>query len=108
MKNTGVHFSFVKFVNIRLLMFAPIAIREYVELYMKLNPEENKRQVEERLRNALHYALSGATCACGNPLWVAGAAEAGLFCFTCITGEAVPDDDYEIDEHLNYLKKQGR
>lgn len=26
-----------------------------------------------------------------------GSAETGLACFTCITGEADPADDYEID-----------
>lgn len=85
-------------------MFHPISVKAYVELFVRDNPGESKRAVEERLRNALSYALAGAKCACGNPLWVVGAAEARLFCFTCITGEAMPDDDYEIDEHLHYLR----
>jgi len=61
--------------------------------------------VEERLRDALYAALSGTKCACGNPIWVIGAAEAGPSCFTCITGEAMPEEDFEIEEHLNYLRK---
>jgi hypothetical protein len=85
-------------------MFYPISLKDYVEKFVRDNPGESKRAVEERLRNALSYALAEAKCSCGNPLWVVGAAEAGLFCFTCITGEAMPDEDYEIDEHLNYLR----
>ena len=85
--------------------FHPISIKDYAELFIKSNPGGNKLEAEIRLRNALHYALSGAVCSCGNPIWVVGAAEAGLFCFTCITGEALPDEDFEIDEHLNYLHK---
>lgn len=84
-------------------MFEPISIRKYVELYVNNNPSENKKDVEERLRDVLGAALSGRKCECGNPIWVVGGAEAGYYCFTCITGEAVPDDDYEIDEHLSFI-----
>lgn len=87
------------------MTFQPISIKNYVEQFVRANSGESKRAVEERLRSALSYALAGAKCSCASPLWVVGAAEAGLFCFTCITGEAMPDDDYEIDEHLNYLEK---
>ena len=37
-------------------------------------------------------------CACGARIWVIGSAEAGNGCFTCITGDAWPRADYEIDE----------
>jgi hypothetical protein len=40
------------------------------------------------------------TCRCGNPIWVIGSAVVGNACFTCITGEALPDDDFEIDEAM--------
>ena len=33
-------------------------------------------------------------------LAVPGSAFAGNACFTCITGEAYPDGDYEIDEAI--------
>ena len=39
-------------------------------------------------------------CECGEPIWVIGSAVAGHACFTCITGEATPSGDYEIDEVL--------
>jgi hypothetical protein len=29
-------------------------------------------------------------------MWIVGLAQAGLACFTCITLESAPDDDYEI------------
>ncbi|WP_457290252.1 hypothetical protein [Pedobacter sp. UYP24] len=41
--------------------------------------------------------LSGRKWGCGNPIWAVGGAEAGYYCFTYITGETVPDEDYEID-----------
>lgn len=41
---------------------------------------------------------AGARCDCGEPIWVIGSAETGHMCFTCITGEADPSEDYEIAE----------
>jgi hypothetical protein len=46
---------------------------------------------------------AGARCACGTFIWTIGSAEARAACFTCITGEAWPDTDYEIDEALGLL-----
>jgi len=40
---------------------------------------------------------------CGAPIWVLAASEVGLMCFTCITGEADPSSDYEIDEACDKL-----
>ena len=40
--------------------------------------------------------LAGELCQCGEPIWVIGSVHVGLSCFTCITGEAVPDNDYEV------------
>lgn len=87
-------------------MFEPISVRAYIELYVKENLGVKKNDIEKRLREMLGIALSGSHCRCGNPIWVIGSAEAGPQCFTCITGEAMPDKDYEIDEHLNYLEKR--
>jgi hypothetical protein len=53
------------------------------------------------LRSALASARAGARCECGGPIWVIGSAEVGLSCFTCITGEADPSDDYEIAEAMD-------
>ena len=89
------------------VMFEPISVRAYVELYVKDNPAVKKNDIEERLREMLSIALSGGRCRCGNPIWVIGAAESRPQCFTCITGEALPDEDFEIDEHLHFLQKQG-
>jgi len=34
---------------------------------------------------------------CDNDIWVIGSAVVGNSCFACITGESMPDSDYEID-----------
>jgi hypothetical protein len=45
-------------------------------------------------------ARQGARCHCGAPIWAIGSAVVGNACFTCITSEADPSSDYEIDEVL--------
>ena len=50
-----------------------------------------------------HAALAelyGIKYSCGNDIWVVGSASVGNSCFTCITGESYPIDDYEIDKLL--------
>jgi hypothetical protein len=86
-------------------LFEPISIDECVKLHLKRNPSENVVDLKKRLQDALSYALSGKKCSCGNPIWVIGAAHFGYSCFTCITGEATPDDDYEIDQHIDYASR---
>ena len=68
-----------------------------MELHIKANPGTKRRDLLGRLNYALAAKERGVTCACGQPLWVIGSAEAGLGCFRCITGEPVPDNDYEIE-----------
>jgi hypothetical protein len=51
-----------------------------------------------QLQSALKAYLAGERCHCGEPIWMIGGSQAGHFCFTCITGEAYPSDDYEIAE----------
>ncbi|MEP7376033.1 MAG: hypothetical protein ABI675_21735 [Chitinophagaceae bacterium] len=97
--------KFNSFGDMTISLFAPISIEGYVRLHLKNNPKEDAKQLEKGLQKALAYALSGKTCSCGNPIWVIGAAHAGYSCFTCITGEATPDDDYEIDQHINYVNR---
>ena len=80
--------------------FVPIGISEYVQLHVKANPDENPKELLVRLRGCVSHALAGARCHCGAPIWVIGSASAGYGCFTCITGEAFPSEDYEIDEVL--------
>ena len=82
------------------MAFVPIGITEYVRLHLKDNPDENPSDLLARLRGCVSDALGGARCHCGAPIWVVGSASAGYGCFTCITGEAVPTEDYEIDEVL--------
>jgi hypothetical protein len=78
--------------------FVPIGVREYAKLHVKANPDENADELLARLRSCVSDALSGARCQCGAPIWVIGSAFVGYACFTCITGEAFPSEDYEIDE----------
>jgi hypothetical protein len=58
----------------------------------------DRAEFAHRLRQAVDARKAGARCACGAFIWAIGSAEAGAACFTCITGEAWPDSDYEIDE----------
>ena len=74
--------------------------QEYVKLHVKANPDENPGELLARLRSCVSDALAGARCYCGAPIWVVGSVSAGYRCFTCITGEAFPSEDYEIDEVL--------
>lgn len=79
--------------------FIPISLEKYVEQYLKSNPDSNREEITSALKETLEAYKKGAKCSnCGNPIWVIGSAIAGNACFTCITGEAFPEDDYEIDE----------
>ena len=78
--------------------FVPIDIDKYVELHMRANPDEDPDGLRDRLNVALAARKAGETCDCGNPIWVIGSATAGHACFTCITLESTPDDDYEISD----------
>ena len=78
--------------------FAPIQIEEYVRLHLRNNPGANAVDLTARLQSALEDYKAGRRCYCGAPIWVIGSAEAGLMCFTCITGESDPSEDYEIAE----------
>lgn len=78
--------------------FVPIGIQAFVTKYLKSNPGENRKKITKALEDTLQDYKAGAICQCGNPIWVVGSAVSGKACFTCITGESVPDNDYEIDE----------
>jgi hypothetical protein len=82
------------------MAFIPIGLDAYVDMHMKSNRDENREAFRARLLAALAAYRQGATCSCGNPIWVIGSAVVGHMCFTCITGEAFPDSDYEIAEAL--------
>jgi hypothetical protein len=78
--------------------FAPIQIDDYVRLHLKSNRGDTAAEVTAYLRSALKAYEAGARCQCGAPIWVIGSAFVENACFTCITGEADPSDDYEIAE----------
>ncbi len=80
--------------------FKKISIDKYVELHLKSNPSEDKADLEQRLKRALEDYKNGIKCSCGNDIWVIGSAAVGNSCFTCITGESMPTDDYEIDSAI--------
>ena len=80
--------------------FIMISRNEYVNLFLNANPSESRSEVEARLDKAIAAFCSGARCECGQPIWIVGSAEAGCRCFTCITGDATPNSDYEIDVSL--------
>ena len=80
--------------------FSPISIKSYVELHVKSNPDDKPKEVLALLQRALRDYKKGVKCECGNSIWVIGSAFVGNACFTCITGEANPDSDFEIDEAM--------
>ncbi len=78
--------------------FTPIKLKEFVEKHIKSNPGTSRKEITASLQAALSDYKSGVKCVCGNPIWVIGSAVVGNGCFTCITGEALPHDDYKIDK----------
>jgi hypothetical protein len=78
--------------------FVPIELRDYVRLHLKSNPGSAAEKVTAQLQSALDAYKAGRRCDCGEPIWVIGSAETGDACFTCITGESDPSEDYEIRE----------
>lgn len=86
------------------MIFLPISIDDYVVLHLKNNPSENENDLRRRLKSALKDYKNGVKCHCGNDLWVIGSAAVGNGCFTCITGESYPSDDYEIDTAIKKRK----
>jgi hypothetical protein len=91
------------------MAFIPISIDSYVKKHLKSNPSDNENDVREQLDTALSDYKKGIKCQCGNDIWVIGAAFVGNSCFTCITGESEPSDDYEIDSAIKKTKsKKGQ
>jgi hypothetical protein len=75
----------------------PISLDEYVELNLQSNPDVERDDLVQRLEYAVDAFKRGVRCHCGEPIWIIGSAEAGLSCFSCITGDAQLENDYEID-----------
>ncbi len=78
--------------------FTPIKLNKFVDKYIQSNPGTSRKEITTGLKATLRDYKSGVKCDCGNPIWVIGSAVTGNACFTCVTGEAMPDSDYEIDE----------
>ncbi len=77
--------------------FTLISKDVYVARFLTANPSERREDVFMRLDDAIAAHKAGKRCSCGEQIWIVGSAEAGYACFTCITGDAAPDSDYEID-----------
>jgi hypothetical protein len=80
--------------------FVAIRMDEFIKLHRKSNPGERPDEFITLLRRSVADARQGSRCHCGAPIWAIGSAVVGNACFTCITGEADPSSDYEIDEVL--------
>jgi len=85
--------------------FTPISLHDYVELHLRSNPGARRAEVIARLEDAIDAFRRYIRCQCGAPIWIIGSAEVGLACFTCITGEGMPDHDYEIE--VKAIKSPG-
>ena len=90
------------------MAFIPISMEKFIPLHLSSNPTYTRADVESRLEAALAAHKAGTRCDCGNPIWVIGSAEAGNACFTCITGDAFPTDDYELEEALSSQRPERR
>lgn len=77
--------------------FSPISLDRYIELHLRANPNADRMEVRSQLDHAIDAKRKGIRCACGEPIWIVGSAFGGLGCFTCITLQSAPDDDYAID-----------
>ncbi len=86
--------------------FTPISIDLYIKKHLKNNPSENENNLRKRLNRALLDSNNGVKCSCGNNIWVIGSASTGNSCFTCITGESFPTNEYEIDLAIKKKEKK--
>lgn len=82
------------------MSFEPISIDNFIKMHLKSNPDETEKNLRKLLNSALANYKNGDKCYCGNDIWVIGSAFVGNMCFTCITGESNPSDDYELDSAI--------
>ena len=89
--------------------FVPITIDKYIAMHLANNPSEKEVDLRKNLNSVINDYNKGIKCSCGNDIWVIGSASVGNSCFTCITGESYPTDDYEIDIVIKKREnKKGR
>ena len=86
------------------MAFVPIKINEYVSIHLKNNPKVNKEDLINRLKKALYDYENGLKCSCKNDIWVVGSASVGNSCYSCITGESYPNEDYEIESAIRKIE----
>jgi hypothetical protein len=79
--------------------FVPIGMDEFIQLHRKSNLASVRMNSSGFFAGVWPMRVK-ARCHCGAPIWAIGSALVGNACFTCITGEADPSSDYEIDEVL--------
>lgn len=79
--------------------FTAITLDDYIEKHLRANPEVSREDIKARLEFAITAHRAGERCSCGAEIWIVGSADVGLSCFTCITGEKHPSNDYEIAIH---------
>ncbi|MDP6354087.1 MAG: hypothetical protein QF473_03230 [Planctomycetota bacterium] len=77
--------------------FISIRPDEFADLVHEECPDLDRAEIVEHILHARNEYKKGKRCDCGEELWVAGAALAGIACFKCITGQDVPDEDFEIE-----------
>lgn len=78
--------------------FKPIGLEEFINQYLADNPSQDRDALRRTFEEVLRAYRRGKRCDCGNPLWVVGSVFGRPGCFSCITGEAAPDGNWEIDE----------
>jgi len=82
------------------MAFKAISLNQYIKLHLKSNPDTNKAELKKGLLAHIQDFKNGVKCNCGNDIWVIGSTFAGNSCFTCITGESYPTEDYELIDAL--------
>lgn len=87
--------------------FISISIEDYLDIHIKNNPGTDRATLKAKIEQAHFDFKNGVRCKCGNDIWVAGSAVMGNQCFTCITGESDPKDNYEIEFSLNKNTSSG-
>jgi hypothetical protein len=77
--------------------FIPIRPDEFADFIFEECPDLNRAEIVEDILYAKSEYKKGKRCACGEEIWVAGAALASIACFKCITGQDEPYEDFEIE-----------
>ncbi|MCF8239616.1 MAG: hypothetical protein K9I85_15745 [Saprospiraceae bacterium] len=78
------------------MTFKRISFLKYIEHHLQLNPTADRRDLEMKLKRVLQDHQNGITCHCRDDIWAIGSAFPGNGCFTFLTGEHLPYDDYEL------------